>query len=138
MDEPTNKDTPAFNAGVSLLIQLDAIERAMVEAKTRKPIDYSDYFNTIDAYFMTLIGELNDKEALEQLEIRKKIVADLKDIITKKNSNLPIPSILVESIHNWQIELRRIKTKVLNMGMPRMDDDRNTPILSRKPKLNYR
>ena len=137
MEEPTNKDTSEFNAGISLLIQLDIIEKSMIEAKTRKPKNYQDYFDTVDAYFMTLIGELNDKDTDEQLMIQKEVKNNLRDIIDKQNKGLPIPCSLVESIDQWQIELRKLKKK-LGMGMPKKDDERDIPVLSRKPRMNYR
>ena len=113
-----------FNSGLSLIYQLDAIEKHMIEATIMQ--DIHSHYRLLVAYFKTLCNQLTETERDNQIENWDKVRRNYKDIKTmlarKKHG---IPNTLLEIFDWWEIQLRVLKQKH-GLGMP-SKNERYTP-----------
>lgn len=108
-----------FNSGLATIYQLDAIEKALIEATIARNFDL--HYRYLVSYFKTLVNQINDKD--EEIQIQNwEIVRQAYDQIkaAQRKGKKGVPTKLVETFDWWEIQLRNIKQKY-GLGMPGKD-----------------
>jgi len=108
-----------FNSGLAIIYQLDAIEKAMVEATIVE--NYKGYYLLLLSYFKTLFAHMNPTEQKDHIEYWKTIKTNHKELFEKlAQGKTKISTAVLDSFHLWELELRIAKQKH-GLGMPERD-----------------
>jgi hypothetical protein len=138
MGEPTENDTAAFNSGFDYIKRLTAIENLIANAMMND--DYNIWNKGLDIFWIDLYGWIRkDKKDLEEHDTARQAQRVAADRIFTAFKNKQT------SISTNDIELFKMRTMLLkdvmfkyNIRMPKVDDQGDVSILSRKPIPNYR
>jgi len=134
--EKPKEDLGAFNSGIAYTQTLTFIERAIDEAMLKN--DFMGWDKLLDMLWMEMYEWFSEKEETEQNEIRneqKRVASKIKEAIQNKQKSFPTE--YSEIFKYRTIMLKKIIHKK-GLRMPKIDDERGIPILSRKGKMNSR
>ena len=109
-----------FNSGLAIIYQLDAIEKALIEATVTQDIEM--HYRFLVAYFKTLVNQIKDKDEEVQIknwDIVRKAYFQYKENQRKGKKGIPVS--LIETFDWWEIQLRNVKQKY-GLGMPKKNE----------------
>jgi hypothetical protein len=111
-----------FNAAIATLMRIDEIKKGMALATVRE--DYDLKWKFLKAYFFELISVMDSEDDGTQ---RQKFLDVRQSYNIYRHAKLIgqkyIPSKVVDSIDDWEIELRNIEQRY-GMNLPKKADPR--------------
>ena len=115
-----------FNSGLAIIYQLDAIEKQLIVTTSENinGINFENHFNLLKVYFKTLYPYMKETTKEQEKTYHKKRWLELRKIVfeikKKARNGRDIPCYLVDSLDDWELELRDLKQK-RGLGMPEKD-----------------
>jgi len=121
-ERASEEEQTEFNSAIATLRRIDEIKKGLIIATIKGDVPMK--FNFLKAYFLELVSVMDNKDDKEQRkrfhEVRKQyqIFED-----AKRTGASVIPRGAVDSLEDWEIELKNIEQKY-GMNMPKKSDPR--------------
>ena len=121
-DKASEEEQTNFNSGIATLQRINEIKKGLILATIEQ--DYDKKFLFLKAYFLELVSVMDKKDDEEQrqrfFEVRSIFNQYLE---AKRNGVRFIPRKILDTLDEWEIELKNIEQKY-GMNMPKKSDPR--------------
>ena len=121
-EQAAEEEQTKFNSAVATLMRIDEIKKGLIISTIGE--NYEQQWKFLKAYFKELVSVMDSKDDKEQRE-RFFIVRTNynKYEVAKRNGAATIPRSILDSLDDWEIELKNIEQKY-GMNMPKKSDPR--------------
>ena len=108
-----------FNSGLSLIYQLDTIEKGLVDARVED--DLERRYRILCSYFVTLTSQIKkDDQRENHVKLWKRGQTNIREIRNQRKHKKGTSLELLDFFDYWELEMRQLKQD-LGLGMKKFD-----------------